>query len=115
MSTNNERYGLLIDYDFCTGCHTCETACKVEHKLTHGQWGIKLSQDGPRKLENGRYEFTYVPIPTSLCDLCEDLVKAGKFPTCVAHCQADVMSYGLVKDLAKKMAAKPKMVLFAPK
>lgn len=115
MSTNNERYGLLIDYDFCTGCHTCEAACKVEHKLTYGQWGIKLAQDGPRKLENGRWEYFYVPIPTSLCDLCEDLVSVGKFPTCVAHCQADVMTYGPVKELAKKMLEKPKMVLFAPK
>ena len=23
------QQGLLIDYEFCTGCHTCEMACKV--------------------------------------------------------------------------------------
>jgi Fe-S-cluster-containing dehydrogenase component len=114
MSKNNERYGLLIDYEFCTGCHTCETACKVEQKLNPGQWGIKISQDGPRKLENGKWEYTYVPIPTSLCNLCEDRVIEGKFPTCVQHCQADVMTYGPVQELTKKMA-KPKMVLFAPR
>ena len=27
VSKANE-YGLLIDYEFCTGCHTCEVACK---------------------------------------------------------------------------------------
>ena len=25
------KYGLLIDYDFCIGCHVCEVACKQEH------------------------------------------------------------------------------------
>lgn len=114
MPINNERYGLLINYDYCTGCHTCETACKVEQKLTVGQWGIKLAQDGPRKLATGKWEYSYVPIPTSLCNLCDDLVKQGKFPTCVQHCQADVMTYGPVSELVKKMAEKPKMVLFTP-
>ena len=23
-----EKYGLLIDYTWCTGCHSCEMACK---------------------------------------------------------------------------------------
>ncbi|HEY3426336.1 MAG TPA: 4Fe-4S dicluster domain-containing protein [Negativicutes bacterium] len=114
MSANKERYGLLIDYEFCTGCHSCETACKVEQKLSVGQWGIKLAQDGPRRLETGKWEYTYVPIPTSLCDLCENRIKEGKQPTCVQHCQAGVMSFGTVDDLAKNMADKPKTVLFAP-
>jgi Fe-S-cluster-containing dehydrogenase component len=114
MSANKERYGLLIDYEFCTGCHSCETACKVELNLPVGQWGIKLAQDGPRKLENGKWEYTYLPIPTSLCNLCEDRVKEGKLPTCVHHCQAGVMYYGKVEELNKQMEDKAKMVLFAP-
>lgn len=114
MLKNKERYGLLIDYEFCTGCHSCEAACKVEQKLNFGQWGIKLAQDGPRKLENGKFEYLYVPIPTSLCNLCQERVDQGKLPTCVQHCQANVMSYGTVEELAEKLAEKPKMVLFAP-
>ena len=39
--------GLLIDYNFCTGCHSCEAACKVEHGFQTGEWGIKLTQIGP--------------------------------------------------------------------
>ena len=27
------KYGLLIDYEFCTNCHTCEVACKKTHDL----------------------------------------------------------------------------------
>lgn len=112
---NKTRYGLLIDYEFCTGCHTCEVACKQELGLPNGQWGIKVLQDGPRQLDDDKWEYLYYPIPTSLCNLCADRVAVGKKPTCVHHCQAGVMSYGPVEELAKKMADKPKMVLFAPK
>lgn len=111
----SKSYGLLIDYDYCTGCHSCETACKMELGLPLGQYGIKVLQDGPRKLEDGKWEYNYLPIPTSLCDLCEDRVKMGKKPTCVHHCQAAVMTYGTVEELAKQMEGKSKMVLFTPR
>ena len=42
---------LLIDYEFCTGCHACEMACKVEKGLGEGEWGIKLAEIGPWKLD----------------------------------------------------------------
>ena len=27
------RKYLAVDYEFCTGCHTCEIACQQEHGL----------------------------------------------------------------------------------
>jgi Fe-S-cluster-containing dehydrogenase component len=112
---SNKGYGLLIDYEYCTGCHSCETACKVELNLPYGQFGIKLSEDGPRKLPDGKWEYTYLPIPTSLCNMCEDRVKEGKLPTCVHHCQAACMYYGPISELAKQLEEKPKMTLFVPR
>lgn len=112
----NKEYGLLIDYEYCTGCHSCETACKVELGLPLGQYGIKVLQDGPRELEPDRWEYIYIPLPTSLCNLCEDRLKAGKLPTCVHHCQADCMEYGKVEELAAKMKKNPtQMALFTMK
>lgn len=107
--------GLLIDYEFCYGCHTCEMACKTEHGFETGKWGIELHQMGPREIGEDKWEFTFVPVPTELCDLCADRVEAGKLPTCVHHCQGKVMEYGEVEDLAKKAAGKPKMVLYTIK
>lgn len=117
MSVNNEktRYGLLIDYEFCTGCHTCEIACKKELDLPAGQWGIKCAQDGPRKMTDGKWEYNFLPFPTSQCNLCEERTALGKKPSCVHHCQAGIMYYDTVENLAKKMIEKPKTVLFAPK
>lgn len=111
--SNNNRMGLLIDYQYCTGCHSCEVACKKELGLAVGEFGITVSEDGPRKLPNGKWEWKYIPVPGELCNLCQDRVAIGKKPTCVHHCQAQVMAYGPISELAEKMN-KGKMVLFAP-
>ena len=109
----NNLKGLLIDYEFCTGCHSCEVACKKHLKLEKGQFGIALAQDGPRKKPDGKWDYNFVPIPTEICDLCEDRVKAGKQPTCVHHCQSFAISYGTVEELCAKID-KAKMALFIP-
>jgi len=49
-----------------------------------------------------------------MCTLCGTRVAEGKKPACVQHCQAQVMEYGEVEELSKKMVNKRKMVLFAP-
>jgi Fe-S-cluster-containing dehydrogenase component len=113
-SEDTSGYGLLIDYEYCTGCHACEVACMKELNLPLNQYGIKLLTDGARQMPDGRWDLNHIPFPTSLCNLCEDRVSKGKMPSCVQHCQALVMSYGPVKELAEKMARKPKMVLFTP-
>jgi Fe-S-cluster-containing dehydrogenase component len=109
------QYGLMIDYDYCSGCHACEVACKKEHDLPSGDFGVKILQDGPRQNSNGSWEFDYLPVPTSLCDLCAQRTAIGKLPTCVHHCQAGVMVYGRLAELAAKAtkAGKDKMVIFA--
>ena len=109
------RNGILIDYEYCTGCHSCELACKQELELPIGQWGIKISEIGPWKLPDGKWQYTYLPFPTELCNLCEDRVAMGKQPSCVQHCQAAVMKFGPVEELAKEMEGKSHMVLFTPK
>ena len=111
------EYGLMIDYEYCSGCHACEVACKKEHDMPKGDFGIRVLQSGPHQTSDGKWEFNYLPIPTHLCDLCADRIKMGKLPTCVHHCQAGVMVYGPVEELtakAKKAEAETKaqMVIF---
>lgn len=108
-------YGLLIDYEFCTGCQSCEVACKEEHKIPVGQWGIRVLDDGPWECEDGKFNWNKVPTPSRLCDLCAERTAKGKQPTCVHHCLAGVMQYGTVADLAKELEEKPNQVLFVPK
>lgn len=109
------RNGLLIDYEYCTGCHSCEVSCKNEHNIPRGQWGIKLEQVGPFEISADNWEWNYVPVPTKLCDLCENRVAREGVPACVLHCLGKCMEYGTIDELAEKMKTKGKKVaLFAP-
>lgn len=109
--------GLLIDYEYCTGCHTCEIACQQEHGFAPkelfdtGSKGIEVYEIGPHALGNDRSQYEFLPVPTALCDLCANRTAKGKEPTCVKHCQAACISYGSVEELSKKMTSK-KMSLF---
>ena len=38
------KKGLLVDYAYCTGCHSCEIACKQENQHPPGRWGIKVTE-----------------------------------------------------------------------
>ena len=109
------RNGLLIDYEYCSGCHVCEVACSKEYYIPIGQWGIKLAEIGPWQISDDKWQLTYIPVPTELCNLCTERVAAGKQPACVHHCQANVMSFGPVEELTKKLAEKSHQVLFVPK
>lgn len=59
MSAN----GLFINYEFCTGCHSCEVACKKEHKLPKGQFGMHVLQDGPRNMLRWQMGVHLHPVP----------------------------------------------------
>ena len=95
-------YGLMIDYRFCSGCHACEVACKKEHDMPRGDFGIRVLTSGPYQSSDGEWDFDYLPMPTHLCDLCAARTAEGKLPSCVHHCQAGVMVYGPVEELAAK-------------
>ena len=34
------EYGLLIDYEYCTGCVACQVACQQEHGWEAGMGGM---------------------------------------------------------------------------
>ena len=114
MSDIKGEYGLFIDYEYCSGCNDCLTACKMEHDMPESDFGIRIFQDGPVQYSDGSWHYDYLPMPTDLCDLCADRVADGKLPTCVHHCQNAVMVYGKVEDLAAraKAAQKDKIVIY---
>ena len=69
------EYGLLVDYEYCTGCESCVVACKETHDLPVGKWGIRVFDDGPwQKDDSGEggdcFNWNKIPVPTDLCDLC---------------------------------------------
>ena len=113
-------YGLLIDFELCSGCQSCEVACKMSKDLPVGKWGIRVHDDGPWRMDDSKdcgkaYNWNKIPVPTDLCNLCADRTSLGREPVCVHHCLANVMRYGTVEELAKHMDGSMKQVLWVPK
>ena len=99
---------LFIDFEYCTGCHSCEIACRNELELPSDGFGIKVLEDKPRQNPDGQWHWDYIAVPTELCDMCVERTAEGKLPACVQSCQAKVLEYGTVEECAAKLAAKGK-------
>lgn len=105
------QYGMLIDYEYCTGCRTCELACQQEHHFEGDKCGLTMVNQGPFPIKEDKWQYDWIPVPTEWCMLCQGRVNKGKKPSCVLHCQSQCMETGEVSELAKKLN-KPKQVLF---
>ena len=108
------KHGLLIDYEYCTGCHTCEIACSQEYRWPAGMAGIKVMEI-VESLPDDKAYLVYLPFPTELCVLCAARTKKGMEPACVQHCMAACIKHGPLEELAKEMGNKQRMVLFSPR
>ena len=107
------RNGLFIEYEYCTGCHACEVACKQEHNYPVGIGGIQVNEIITESPDSVHID--YIPLLTRFCDLCAERVKRGEQPACVKHCQAAIMWYGHVADLSKLMEDKLRSVILTPR
>ena len=103
--------GILIDTEWCSGCHTCEMACQMHNHLPVGQTGVIVQEIGPWQIDENNWQLSYLPAFTKQCDGGATRVSEGKFPPCVQHCQAQCLVYGDVEDLAGQMGAGSKKVL----
>ena len=107
--------GMLVDYEWCSGCHSCEVACSVEltHQFPKDHCGIKIHEEGLYPIGEDRWTDIFMPIFTDLCDQCAARRQSGEpLPSCVKHCQAHVLQFGELEDLSQKLAEKPKQVLY---
>jgi Fe-S-cluster-containing dehydrogenase component len=105
------KFGLLINYEFCVGCHACEIACKQEHGRPAEEYGIRVQEIEPEVAGGKLY---YYPFPTDHCKLCGKRIAKGLQPACVTNCWARVMKFGLIPELAAHMQEKPRNVLWVP-
>lgn len=106
MATN----AMLIDYYYCTGCHTCEVACQQENGYETGQFGITVTEHVLQAKKGLMID--YVPFLTDLCNFCLPRVKQGQKPACVKHCLARCMMFGTIDDMVDEAKKRPKAMLY---
>lgn len=106
-------YGILIDYEFCTGCRTCEVACAQEYDHEGEVRGVRVMEI-VQELPKGDHYLTYFPFFTEVCSLCLRKVRKGEKPECVKHCMARCLEFGEIEDLSEKMKKKRRTAVFRP-
>lgn len=102
--------GLLVNYGWCSGCHSCEVACQMENGLPTDQFGIKINVVGPWQYGKKNWVFENIPVLTDQCDFCAERLAAGKKPMCEQHCQAKCIKFVDAADAATEMAGKSKVM-----
>lgn len=105
------KFGLLINYEYCIGCGSCEIACKMEHNRPADEWGVRVQKARPGCSDGKIY---YFPVPTDHCNLCGRRRAKGLEPSCVKHCLAGVMMFGKVDELISHLRRGAKYVLWTP-
>lgn len=108
------KNGLLIHYDYCTGCQSCAVACQQEHDFPVGKSGVKVTEY-VYAASKKPVAIDFMPFITELCDLCINRSKEGEEPACVKHCQAACMAFGPISELAQQMETVSRVVLYAPR
>lgn len=110
-----QNNAVLVDGNWCFGCHSCEVACQMEKKLPEtDQMGIQVAKLGVWNYEvNGKEEWqnTFYAIPTDLCDGCAGRLGEGKQPVCATVCPAQALKFGNYEDLAKEVTNARQMLV----
>ena len=101
--SNSKKYAMLLDVYWCTGCHSCEMACKVEHDFKGDHTGVKMLHVGPYEIDDAKWQDDNVVLFTDQCDLCAERRAEGKKPACVQHCQGQCLTFGTVEECVSKM------------
>ena len=98
---------ILVHYDYCTGCKSCELSCKNEKGYAQPPYGVTVLENGPHQLANGKWEWDYLPTFNGNCDLCAERMGAGDVPPCVLHCLAKCLEIGPAEEMVKSWIEKP--------
>lgn len=105
--------GILVDYYYCSGCHTCEIACAVSHDLPNEEAGVVLNHVGPWEATDHTWQEDFIPFFTKNCNLCSQGEAAHDgTPMCVHHCQSQCIRIGEVDELTRELSAKPNQALY---
>jgi Fe-S-cluster-containing dehydrogenase component len=110
--SDTKKYGMLIDYEYCTGCKTCEIACRQEYQRPAEKLEGVQVHEFKHTLSNGRLYITNMPFFTKACIFCAGRVKQGLEPACAQHCMANVLKFGEIDELQGQLPEKRKAIIW---
>lgn len=89
---------LLLDLDDCTGCFSCEAACRDKHRYGYEEDWMKVERRDPF-LVDGKLRQYHLVAP--VLDKCAACYAEDDNPPCVAGCPALALKIGTLSEMAK--------------
>ncbi|MCD8212254.1 MAG: oxidoreductase [Oscillospiraceae bacterium] len=105
-----KNYGMFIDLQYCTGCHSCEVACQQENHYDVEQFGIQVTEYIVKKKSG--VVIDYVPYVTDLCHFCLGRLKEGNRPLCAKSCMSQCMFVGPIDEVIEHAKDGKKPVVY---
>ena len=62
------EHGLLIDYEYCTGCYSCQVACCQEYGWEAGMSGMQVFES-VQKLPNDKAYVSFLPFEENVLEV----------------------------------------------
>ncbi|MBN1537921.1 MAG: hypothetical protein JW908_14375 [Anaerolineales bacterium] len=108
MSDKKEPVGMLVDLDRCTGCYSCQTACRETHHYGYDETWMQVVRRDP-VLVDGKLRLYHLLAPS--LDKCAICVEAGTEPLCTKVCMGKCLFVAPVSKLLPLLESKNALLL----
>lgn len=92
--------GMLLDLDMCTGCYTCQTACRETNHYGYDEQWMQVIRRNPYFVD-GKLRMYHLVAPS--LDKCGPCYRANPDPLCAKVCSSAALFVGPVDELAPMM------------
>ncbi len=112
MTTNGAKpVGMLLDAERCTGCYSCQSACRDTNQVPFSERWLEVIRRKPVFVD-GELRMYHLLAPE--LDKCAVCVQREYPPLCERVCMASCLFVAPVEKLEPIMKKKGKWVLYHP-
>ena len=112
MATNEPQpVGMLLNTDSCTGCYSCQSACRDINRVPFEEKWLEVVRRKPTVID-GDLRLYHLLAPA--LDKCAECVERENPPLCVKVCMANCLYVAPVEKLTPMLKNKGQWVLYAP-
>jgi Fe-S-cluster-containing dehydrogenase component len=108
MPNENGRVGMLIDLKRCTGCFSCQTACRETNGYSYDEYWLQVVRRDP-VLVDGELRMYHILAPS--LDKCAECVARESPPLCEKVCMGKALFVAPVEKLLPLMEKRHAMLI----
>lgn len=109
--SEKQSVGMLVLLDDCTGCYSCQTACREVNHYSYDEKWLEVVRRDPVVVD-GKLRMYHLLAPS--LDKCAECVKKDPTPLCVKVCMGDCLFVAPVAKLLPVLEKQEKCLLYTP-